>query len=195
MLIIPKLTYTRESDSFKLSIPDLKISYGKLILIKGANGSGKTTFGKILSGEIKTNYNNTFNSLYLDQTTDNNVFSDLKISEHLKLCKDKEKIKQIRTFFPVINQLWNKYPDQLSGGEKQLIGFCSIIISNSQVYIFDELLNHLDHSIQTKVLEFIKLFLVNKSNNIVFIIAHKYEQLENYFDDTIHISNNQIYFN
>lgn len=192
MLIIPKIKYEREYSQFELNIPNMNIAPGKLVLIKGANGSGKTTFGKILSGKIKTSYKPS-KTLYLDQITDNNLFSDLKVSEHLKLLKNKEKLKQIKEFFPIIDKLWNKYPDELSGGEKQLVGFCSIVLSNNTTYIFDELFNHLDAENQLKTLEFIKFSLIEKSDNIVFVIAHKYEHLVDYFDLTINISNNQIY--
>lgn len=50
----------------------------------------------------------------------------------------------------------NKYPDQLSGGEKRRIGICRALVTNPEIIVADEPLSGLDVVLQERVLELLK---------------------------------------
>ena len=193
MININPILYKNEYTGFELSIPNLFFEPGKLYLIKGSNGSGKTTFAKLLSGDIKSEISQK-SVIYLDQNTDSNIFFDLKFTEHLHLNENKQLLNEFRSFFKIPNNLIGKYPDELSGGEKQLLAFLTIILSDKDIYIFDEIFNHLDNKTQISIILFIKEILIKKMKKIIIIVAHKTQDIEKDFDFILEVFGNKVKF-
>lgn len=185
---------------FKLGPISLDIEKGKLYFFSGNNGSGKTTLAKILTGNLnlpddnKSLESSTYNSFYYNQLIEENIFTELTVREHLTLFEQSSlyTIKELIELFPVLNELQNKYPDELSGGQNQLLGFCTIICKHFDLVVFDEVLNHLDNHISEKVLEIITKELIVKRNTSVIIIAHNFNLLKNYCDTIINFNNGKI---
>lgn len=125
------------------------------IRITGDNGSGKTTFIKLLtgllepsSGEIKRA---DFDWIYLDQNY-TQVDVDCAVEELTErynlqnLEKHEVRLRLNRFLFPL--DTWNKRCRELSGGEKMRLYLCCLMISNQtpDLIILDEPTNNLDIS-------------------------------------------------
>lgn len=126
------------------------------IHIRGNNGSGKTTFIKLLTGRLSPSEGEIkradFNLIHLDQNYAQ-VDADCSIEalaesynryNHRALPEHEVKLRLNRFLFP--SSAWNKNCRSLSGGEKMRLYLCCLMISNQtpDLIILDEPTNNLD---------------------------------------------------
>lgn len=156
-----KVLFTAENINFRHENSDfiwknhvnLQILSGTRIAIKGNNGSGKTTFIKILLGNLEPQNGTIFRkeskSVYIDQ--DYSLINNaLKIYEQAQqfntfnLEEHELKIRLNRFLFP--QKTWNKPCNALSGGERMRLMLCCLSIGNKapDIIILDEPTNNLD---------------------------------------------------
>jgi ABC-type multidrug transport system ATPase subunit len=193
-------SYKTIGNEFVLGPLNLKIPKGKLILFRGNNGSGKTTLAKILTKKIafdnldKCVVNLPKCLFYYNQSIEENIFPELTVAEHLSLFLKSNSYKQTELYqmFPEFDKLNNKYPDELSGGQNQLLGFCTILCKQFDLIVFDEILNHLDEEISRKVLNLIKTELVEKRQATVIVISHNIELLKTVCTMSVEFGNGKI---
>ena len=174
----------------------LEFEKGKVYLIKGENGSGKSTFVNCLLGIIKPcngdiYYNGEhIGSLDLYQirkelisfTEQEPYMQEGTILENLTYgidIKRKEEIFRKINSMPLLEfskelscgletQLKSKKTN-LSGGEKQKVAICRALIKNSELMLFDEPTSALDQeSIHSFMLEITQI----KREHIIIIISH-----------------------
>ena len=167
-----------------------------ITVIKGPNGSGKTTFLKLLFGMIyPTNGNivrhfNTKNMeisfifqepIFLNRSVEDNL-------KHVLYCKSIKKkdwrkiIHKIVTEYSLEHLLKSQIKD-LSGGELQLLSLIRSMIINPSILLYDEPTNNLDDDnieLVTKIIKDIynqglSLIMVSHSSILDNII--KYNQL------------------
>ena len=141
---------------------NFKLFSGELLLIKGANGSGKTSLLKILSGLLKPIYgsiivNKKDINLLKDEYFkyfeyighENAIKSALTVREnlnfYLKIKKDltKKNFEKAIKIFNLKNLLDIKI-ENLSSGEKRRVSLSRLILSNSKIWFLDEPTNNLD---------------------------------------------------
>lgn len=143
--------------------------------ILGANGIGKSTLIKLLSGNLTPNFGG-------------------------DIGKDADQIlKRLRSFSMTIRQYWqlmqsgqlkvvvkqqNLAESELSGGEQQLKACNDIASLNADVYIFDEPTNFLDIKQRMVVARLIQGLV--KHDRYVFVIDHDISFLD-YCSDTISV--------
>ena len=167
-----------------------------ITVIKGPNGSGKTTFLKLLFGMIyPTNGNivrhfNTKNMeisfvfqepIFLNRTVEDNL-------KHVLYCKSIKKkdwrkiIHKIVTEYSLEHLLKSQIKD-LSGGELQLLSLIRSMIINPSILIYDEPTNNLDDDnieLVTKIIKDINnqgLSLIMVSHSSILDNIIKYNQL------------------
>jgi len=156
-----KVLFTAENINFKYEKSDfiwqtnlnLQILSGSRIAIKGSNGSGKTTFIKILLGNLEPQHGTVFRkestSVYIDQDY-SLINNHLKVYEQaqqfntLNLEEHEVKIRLNRFLFP--QNTWDKPCSALSGGERMRLMLCSLSIGSESpdIIILDEPTNNLD---------------------------------------------------
>ena len=167
--------------------------------IEGSNGSGKTTFFKILSGDILPDEGELlFNDHKLNNcdvayigTNDRSfywrlsVFDNLFFFNNLFNTTDNINISLLMDELGIFDLKDKKFMD-LSQGQKQKVNICRGFLKESKIIIFDEALSSTDQ-------EFKKTFklkleeLLNKNKKIiVFWASHDSETIEDFMVKKIH---------
>ncbi len=183
-----------------------KFESGKMYFLCGRSGSGKTTFLNILcgllnfdSGCISYNFLNTKYCKKVDNEEINKhvayisqhafFVKYLSIYENLKLCNDDSKaINELLRKFGLFH-LKDKFPDKLSGGEKQRLAIIQALLMNKKVLLLDEPTAALDKRNKLKIFE---LLASLKSDLIIIISSHDLE-LKPYCDEIINLEEIDIY--
>lgn len=141
---------------------NLEINSGEFLVVLGSSGSGKSTTLNMLAGlEEPTSGYIFFNDHIVNQTPPGKrdialVFQSYALYPHMKVYDNiafplkirKEKDihqKVIETARMLgLSALLQKYPKELSGGEKQRVALARALVRKPQVFLMDEPLSNLD---------------------------------------------------
>ena len=176
---------------------DLEIDKKDLTVIMGASGSGKTTLlytlsgmdkptlGKVFYGDEDISGLNTdqlamfrrkrcgfvFQSIYLlDSMT---VFDNVMTGALAAQKNSKELVSKVESLLKKVGigeELWKKYPNQLSGGECQRIGIVRAIINDPEIVFADEPTGSLNSSASADVLD---IFTgIHKNGQCIVMVTH-----------------------
>lgn len=159
---------------------NLKVEKGEKVIIIGPSGSGKSTFLRCLnlletkdSGDIVFEGNMITEKTNLDEYRKNigmvfqnfNLFNNMTVKENimlapttLKLKSKEEAEKDAKKLLKKINLLSkiDKYPNQLSGGEKQRVAIVRALAMEPKIMLFDEPTSALDPEMVGEVLDLMK---------------------------------------
>lgn len=161
-------------------------SSGLLTVIKGESGAGKTSLLNILGFKVEhlgdyvfedhivpSNEKKLFafdNISYIEQNP--HFIEDLTISEHIEIIKD---IYSIDSIYDIIHDLevdalLDKYPLQLSGGEKSRVALILGLLKEPNILLIDEPTASLDLDLSKKVIQFLKEYA--HKGKIVIVASH-----------------------
>ena len=176
---------------------DLEIFEGDFTVIMGASGSGKSTLlyalsgmdkptlGKVYFGEEEiSSYDNdrlavfrrnhcgfVFQSIYLLDNMD--VFDNIMTGALAARKNSPELVERIKTLLNKVGiseDMWKKYPNQLSGGECQRVGIVRAVINEPKLLFADEPTGALNSSSGQDVLDvFTEL---HKSGQSIVMVTH-----------------------
>ncbi|MCM3042553.1 ABC transporter ATP-binding protein/permease [Paenibacillus motobuensis] len=192
---IKNLSHTTQSsiEVFK----DLNINFYKnnIYLIKGASGSGKTSLLNLLSklfddysGEILINdielkcYSEENLRNKVSYVTQENYMFSISIRENISLYRDVplediENICKRLNLHELIISLPNQYDTVIndeglnfSGGQIQRVCFARAIVSNPDVYLFDEITSAID---QKNIEDVLRIIEEISANAIVLLATHE----------------------
>ena len=182
-----------------------KFHHGNFYLIKGASGSGKTTFLNLLMGIIKfkkgdiyfnerrfDNFNNLSwfdllsyvpqNITLLNNTLEENI--TFSFSKNFDKKKYEAALRQANIYDELAtrqNQIIDEYSSNLSGGQVQRIGLARALYKESKILLLDEPTSNLDAINELKFLNIVESL---KKDRIIIMISHKnHENIK--FDDII----------
>lgn len=191
---IKKLSFAYGKD---IILNDVNMSFpeGKLSVILGRNGSGKSTLFNIIAG-LEKKYNGSVligeterrdwkvgraNSLKLGflnqfhQTTFPFSVVDVILTGRASFSRfspnkeDFEAVEQILDRFN-LTHLKDKPYTSLSGGERQLVLLCRVLVQQPDLLLLDEPTNHLDLNYQIAVLQTAKELV--KEGTTVLCVMH-----------------------
>ena len=164
---------------------DFFVQRGDRIALLGQNGQGKTTLAKILAGEIKDysgewNLGHNVNIGYFAQNQEEVLSPEktvLQEAEDAATEETRTKVRDLLGSFLFSGEDVTKKTKVLSGGERNRLALCKLLLRPFNTLIMDEPTNHLD--IQSK--EIIKLAL-QKFEGTIIVISHDREFLQGLCD-------------
>lgn len=211
---VKNLDFRFNGRSKLLNDVSLKLEKGKITCLLGESGSGKTTFAEILQknfiqekGEIIINRNINLNEISISnwrkhisvvpqniQLFNGTVLENIILDETL----NEQKLQNILSlgFEKFINSLPQNILTivgeegiNLSGGQKQLLGWMRALYHNPQFLILDEPTSSLDKENRMFIYQLIEDL---KKETIIFIISHHLEDLKNISNEIYILKSNKI---
>ncbi len=139
----------------------LNVKQGELVALLGANGAGKTSTLRGISGMLKPRKGLIFfNGQDLTKVNPHQIvglglahcpegrgiFARISVVDNLKIgayrCTDKKQIYQdldwVYTLFPILAERKNQIAGTLSGGEQQMLAIGRSLMSRPSMLLFDE---------------------------------------------------------
>lgn len=194
---------------------DIKFTVGNgLLAIQGMSGSGKTTILNCISG-IKTadkghirlnnriffSSNNNINMKIKDRNVgyvfqNYALFPHMTVKENILFGVDKKNINYEKELSYIsdmmkIRHLMDKYPSEISGGEKQRVAFARAMIIRPDILLLDEPFSALDEDLKEDIYK--DLLNIKKSQNIpIILITHNKNEAKILADKIIYIHNGKI---
>ncbi|MBR5260419.1 MAG: cell division ATP-binding protein FtsE [Eggerthellaceae bacterium] len=194
--------YPAQPNKPALNDVSLQIYAGEFLFLVGHSGSGKSTFIRLLTREIKP----TSGKIYVadeDLSTMKNwrvpylrrnigcVFQDFKLLPNKTVYENVAFALQvigknkhvIKTQVPEVLRLvgladkLNKYPDQLSGGEQQRVSIARAIVNRPPLLICDEPTGNLDPQTSRGIMDLLER--INRTGTTVLIATHDREMVDN----------------
>ena len=179
---------------------DIDIYKGDFTVIMGPSGAGKSTLLYALSGmDNITSGSITYNGVDITKMSNNklavfrrkncgflfqkiHLLETMSIMDNVLSCgyltkgaKRKDIISKAKKLFGDINineELWNKFPSQLSGGEAQRCGIVRAIINDPTVVFADEPTGALNSANSSAVLNV--LSDVNSNSQSIVMVTHDF---------------------
>jgi branched-chain amino acid transport system ATP-binding protein len=206
-----------------LSVSNLRVSYnsiqavddisfdvarGEIVTLIGANGAGKSTILRSISGLIPYAGNITYAGRDLKNIAADKIvaagiahvpegrgiFGNLTVTENLKLAcwqrKDKAKIatdlERVYALFPRLKERGKQLGGMLSGGEQQMLAVGRALMSDAQMLLLDEPSMGLSPVLVREIFKIIQdinragktILLVEQNANMSLSIAHRGYVLE-----------------
>lgn len=159
--------------TFKLEINGGKVSKGEVLAVMGANGLGKTTFLKIISGLIKPDQGTSpdvkvaYKTQYPSDDVEGTVLQWISKTNNFNSGWFKANVLEKLG----INRLLNQEIKSLSGGELQKVYIAVTLSQDCPVLAFDEPSAFIDVEDRLKVAEVIKDF-VSKKGVCAIVVDH-----------------------
>ncbi|PZU81544.1 MAG: peptidase C39 [Chryseobacterium sp.] len=192
----------------------LTLEKGKIVCLLGESGNGKTTIAEILqknyypeSGNILINnqYNlndistenwrsfvsvvpqdiQLFNGSLLENIVLNEEIDEKKLQSLISLGFDRFMNSLPQGFMTIVGE----EGINLSGGQKQLLGWMRALYHTPEFLILDEPTSSLDEANRNFIYSLVRKI---KSNKIIFIISHHSEDIRNIADEILLLKDKQI---
>ena len=171
------------------------IHQGDKIGIIGINGTGKTTFLRILAGleEADEGQVITQNGLRLAYLSQHPVFPEkATILSYVSQGKREEDWNPETDAHMVLNRLGitdhEEEIDHLSGGEKKRVALARVLINPADVLILDEPTNHLDNEMAGWLEDYL-----NRFKGVVIMVTHDRYFLDRVTNKILEISHGKTY--
>ena len=190
-----KKTYQVGEKNFNaLDGVDFSINKGEFVVILGPSGAGKSTLlnllggmdkatsGDIIIGEEKiSKYNDEQLTKYRAENVGfifqfYNILPTLTVLENVEIVQDI--VKKPKSAKKILKEVglgkhYNKFPNQLSGGEQQRVSIARAIAKNPKLLLCDEPTGALDSKTGVEVLKLLKSQCdANNGKNTVIIVTH-----------------------
>jgi len=204
----------------KKALDDVSVSFkkGRITGLIGHTGSGKSTLVNLLNGlyrpdsgkvllsgadiwekpkEIsKIRYRVGLVMQYPEyQLFDETVREDIGFAPRNQgLSKEEieERVKEAADFTGIDEELLEKSPFDLSGGQKRRVAIAGIIAMRPEVLVLDEPAAGLDPRGRREILGGLRAYAERREASVI-LVSHSMEDMAHYCDDVIVMNNSRVY--
>jgi branched-chain amino acid transport system ATP-binding protein len=192
---------------------DLAVPRGKLTMLLGRNGVGKTTTLRTIMGlwrasqgrimfngqDITATATPQIASMNMAYVPENmGIFSDLTVKENMLLAArwarhagqiDEQRLKWIFSLFPAVEKFWNHPAGKLSGGQKQMLAVSRAIVEPRELLIIDEPSKGLAPAIINNMID---AFAQLKASGVTILLVEQNINFAKRLGDTVAVMDNGI---
>ena len=190
---------------------NLDISSGEKVAILGPSGCGKSSLLRLIAGlekpntgDIKINGQLVSSNNFLTPPEKRNIglvvqekalFPHLSIHANISfgIKKDKEKntiVSDLLNLFK-IEDLKNKYPHEISGGEQQRVALARSLAPNPKFLMLDEPFSALDKNLKESLYEEISE-VFSRKNSTILLVTHDNSEAQIMTDRQIKMEQGQL---
>lgn len=211
-LVINPFKYTYPTTGFEIEQHDrLTLKRGKVILLDGKSGTGKSTFIKIISGEIRISSIN-WKLKSIKYFNDTSMLGTRNLLEEITLEEDENKVDvdklfeildgiQLSSKFKTLEQLKKNSVKELSNGlmQRALLARTLYNLEDSDLVCIDEPIGSLDEENAKKVISFTKEYCNREKSRFLILCTHQHIFVEELIDmkitlKPVSVSKSQIEF-
>ena len=182
-------TYERRT---VLDFPGIQLQPGKIYAVIGANGSGKSTFAKILAGILpadrKGRFSDTASVGYMPQK--NYAFRMTTKANILLNGKDQTRADSLMDAIQ-IRHLENKRADRLSGGETARMALARLMMKRYELVILDEPTAAMDME-TTSLSEDLIVQYVRETGCALILVTHSLQQARRIADEVLYFHKGKL---
>ncbi len=169
------LTYPaleKQLGTFHMTAEAGEIREGEIIGILGRNGTGKTTFVRMLAGELKPDNTEISHSLKISYKPQYINIGDTIVRDLFNAKDvDQELLRtELRRAFE-LDELWDSKASELSGGERQRVAIALCLARDADIYLLDEPSAFLDVDQRLAATKTIKRVVAAKKR-AAFVVEH-----------------------
>ncbi len=207
LIRVRELSFAYGEGDFRLSIPELDVARASSVAFIGPSGSGKTTLLHLMAGislpqsgridtdgvevtKLSENQRRAFRIQHIGL-----VFQEFELLEYLSVLDNillpyrinpalrytkavRERARAISSRVGIEDKL-DRYPGQLSQGERQRVAVCRSVLTEPSVLMADEPTGNLDPHNKGKVLDI--LFDYAEANaTTLLMVTHDHDLLERF---------------
>ncbi|WP_160673905.1 ABC transporter ATP-binding protein [Clostridium sp. C8-1-8] len=217
MIEMKDVSYAYDNSITALNNISFKIDEGEAVALIGVNGSGKSTLMSLINGLISPTkgkylldneeithkklqserFSKAFHKRigFVFQNSEvqlfcSKVYDEIAFGPRQMGMKEEEVHKRVQDTMQLlkIENLSDRQPYHLSGGEKKKVAIASVVVLNPDIYVFDEPMNGLD----PKTKRFLKEFMINlnKAGKTILCSTHDFEYVQGVFRRALVFSDN-----
>lgn len=212
--------YSEGTPFVKMAIQDVNLSIeeGEMVGVIGHTGSGKSTLIQHLNGLLKP----TSGKIYIDgedmwadkaklreirfkvglvfqypeyQLFEETVYRDIAFGPKNMGLSEEEVDKQVRqaaAFVNVTEEMMNKSPFELSGGQKRRVAIAGVLAMNPKVLILDEPTAGLDPKGRDRILGQIQEYQQDQKNTVL-IVSHSMEDVAKFAKKVLVMNQSKVF--
>tara|TARA_B110000438_G_scaffold303801_1_gene367565 strand:+ start:2963 stop:3616 length:654 start_codon:yes stop_codon:yes gene_type:complete len=211
ILEIKNLHHTYDNENYALEDINLSINDGEIVSILGPSGCGKTTLLRVIAGlerqskgTIKINEQIISNEKFMippEKRSIGLVVQDKALFPHLNVInnvifgiqKNKEKYNLAKNYLDIfkVEELAEKYPHEISGGEQQRVALARAMAPHPNILLLDEPFSALDQSLKSELHHETKKIFKEKGLTVM-IVSHDKDEAKFLSDRLIYIEDGKI---
>ena len=211
ILKIQNLSHSYDDNQLSLKKINLLVNKGERLSIQGPSGSGKSTLLRLIAGLEEPHEGQIFiNEEEVSSpgfsvppekrqigmvVQDKALFPHLSIYENIcfgiKKNTDKEQIALDLLNLFKIEELKNKFPHQISGGEKQRVALARSMAPNPNFIMLDEAFSALDSDLKVSIYDEV-LEIFQGKNITVILVTHDAEEAKILSTRQLNMNNGEL---
>ncbi len=175
-----------------LDFPGLELEAGKIYAVIGANGSGKSTFAKILAGSVRADKKARHcDAASLGYMPQKNYAFRMSTKKNIMLGNaDSRKAEALMDALG-LSQLADKPAHRLSGGETARLALARLMMKQYELVILDEPTAAMDME-TTSLSEELIIKYVKETNCALLLITHSLQQAKRVADVVLYFHKGKL---
>lgn len=201
---------SKQLGNFRLNSINLKIEQGDYYILLGKSGAGKSILLELIAGLLTPDSGRIlidgkdFTTTPIRQRPVGMVFQDFALFPHLTVEKNllfplrnlKKKHHEAQAKIQELAELMNitpllkRYPDTLSGGEKQRVALARTLGMDPKILLLDEPLSAIDSHLKDELITLLRR--INRMGITILQVTHHFEEAVSLADKVAVINNGTI---